>query len=75
MRRRCSPGWGGWCGRRGLARCVGVFEDLADPCLEIVVVMDVTFIVGLELVEGVFVGVLALSMGGVGVTSWLTLAG
>lgn len=50
MRRRCSPGWGGWCGRRGLARCVGVFEDLADPCLEIVVVMDVTFIVGLELV-------------------------
>ena len=52
MRRRCSPGWGGWCGRRGLARCVGVFEDLADPCLEIVVVM-----------------------GGVGVTSWLTLAG
>ncbi len=26
------------------------FEDLADPCLEIVVVMDVTFIVGLELV-------------------------
>ena len=26
------------------------FEDLADPCLKIVVVMDVTFIVGLELV-------------------------
>jgi len=26
MRRRCSPGWGGWYGRRELARCVGIFR-------------------------------------------------
>lgn len=42
------------------------FVGLADLPLEIVVVLGVAFIVGVELVESVLVGVLVLGVGGVG---------
>lgn len=41
------------------------FVSLADPCLKVGVVLGVAFIVGLELVESVLVGVLVLGVGGV----------
>ena len=42
------------------------FVGLADPCLKVGVAPGVAFIVRLELVEDVLVGVLVLGVGGVG---------
>ena len=50
----------------GLFNAVGFFVGLADPCLKVGVALGVVLVVGLELVEGVLVGVLVLGVGGVG---------